>query len=137
MLMAIEKDRRGNIAGNAAIAIVAALLGVAFMGSTLLTPLYVIYEQAFGFSRITLTLIYAVYVVGNLIALLLLGRMSDKIGRRRMTCSPASLACWYRDVCGLARGAFFALVGLCVEINANSMGKAQMADGKIVRHSCR
>src|SRR5205814_2362279 len=50
---------------------------------TLLTPLYLIYKQQFGFSQITLTLIYAVYAVGNLAALLLFGRLSDEIGRRR------------------------------------------------------
>src|SRR5687768_10661423 len=66
----------------AAIAAVATLIGVAFAGSTVITPLYVLFEGAFGFSKITLTLIYAVYVVGNLTALLFFGRLSDQIGRR-------------------------------------------------------
>jgi predicted MFS family arabinose efflux permease len=67
---------------TAAIFSVALLIGVAFAGSTIITPLYVLFEDAFGFSRMTLTLIYAVYVVGNLIALLSFGRLSDQIGRR-------------------------------------------------------
>ena len=62
--------------------IVAAELAVMFAGSTLLTPLYEIYRRTFGFSGLTLTLIYAVYAVGNLGALLLLGRLSDQVGRR-------------------------------------------------------
>jgi MFS family permease len=66
-----------------AIVAVAAMIGVMFAGSTLLTPLYIIYKQKFGFSDITLTLIYAAYVVGNLGALLVFGRLSDQIGRRR------------------------------------------------------
>jgi MFS family permease len=65
-----------------AIMAVAAMIGVMFAGSTLLTPLYIIYKQRFGFSDITLTLIYAAYVVGNLGALLVFGRLSDQIGRR-------------------------------------------------------
>jgi predicted MFS family arabinose efflux permease len=65
-----------------AIVAVGAMIGVLFAGSTLLTPLYIIYKQEFGFSGITLTLIYAAYVVGNLGALLLCGRVSDQIGRR-------------------------------------------------------
>ena len=68
--------------GTSAIWTVAAIVAVLFAGSTLLTPLYVIYKQRFGFSQITLTLIYSVYVVGNLVALLLFGRVSDKLGRR-------------------------------------------------------
>src|SRR5215212_4918557 len=63
---------------------VAGMIAVTFMGSTLVTPLYVLYRQAFGFSAITLTLVYAVYVVGNLAALIFLGRLSDQIGRRRV-----------------------------------------------------
>lgn len=79
------RDRAANEATNrtVAVSIVAAMVGVMFAGSTLLTPLYVIYQQQFGFSQITLTLIYAVYVVGNLAALLVFGRLSDEIGRRR------------------------------------------------------
>src|SRR6266700_1690231 len=57
-------------------------LAVMFAGSTLLTPMYELYRRAFGFSDLTLTLIYSVYAFGNLTALLLLGRLSDQIGRR-------------------------------------------------------
>jgi MFS family permease len=64
---------------------VAALIAVMFVGTTLVTPLYELYRKAFGFSGITLTLIYAVYVVGNLVALMFFGRLSDQIGRRRVT----------------------------------------------------
>ncbi|MER9751265.1 MFS transporter [Mesorhizobium sp. M0140] len=76
-------------AGGDALAIptVAAMIAVLFAGSTVLTPLYIVYKQQFGFSQITLTLIYAVYVVGNLAALVMFGGVSDVVGRR-----PASLA---------------------------------------------
>jgi MFS family permease len=37
----------------------------------------------FDFSQITLTLVYAAYVLGNLAALLFFGRMSDEVGRRK------------------------------------------------------
>jgi MFS family permease len=55
-----------------------------FALTTLPTPLYGDYARAFGFSILTLTLIYAVYVAGTLSTLLLLGRLSDQIGRRRV-----------------------------------------------------
>ncbi|RWN69674.1 MAG: MFS transporter [Mesorhizobium sp.] len=78
----IAMTRDNELGGRAAMAAVAAMIAVLFAGSTVLTPLYVIYKQAFGFSQITLTLVYAVYVVGNLAALLMFGRLSDVIGRR-------------------------------------------------------
>jgi MFS family permease len=62
------------------------------MGSTLVTPLYALYRDAFRFSEITLTLIYAVYVVGNLGALLFFGRLSDQAGRRRVSLPALALA---------------------------------------------
>src|SRR5690348_6728247 len=65
--------------------IVALELGIVFAGSTVPTPLYLFYRHAFGFSEITLTLIYAVYVLGNLCALFFFGRLSDQIGRRTTT----------------------------------------------------
>ena len=69
-----------------AVTAVAAELGIMFIGAILPTPLYPLYREAFGFSGVTLTLIYATYVLGNLTALLLFGRLADQIGRR-----PASL----------------------------------------------
>jgi len=68
--------------GDVELAAVAGKLGVMFVGATLPTPLYPLYREAFGFSAVTLTLIYATYVLGNLAALLFFGRLSDQIGRR-------------------------------------------------------
>jgi MFS family permease len=73
-----------------ALTAVAAMLGIMFVGAILPTPLYPLYRQAFGFSEITLTLIYATYVLGNLTALLFFGRLADQIGRRA-TSLPAVL----------------------------------------------
>jgi MFS family permease len=84
----LARSRSAEFHGAAAIFVVAAMIGVLFAGSTVLTPLYVIYKERFGSSQITVTLIYAVYVIGNLAALMLFGRLSDAIGRRR-TAIPA------------------------------------------------
>ena len=65
-----------------AITAVATQLGIMFIGAILPTPLYPLYREAFGFSGVTLTLIYATYVLGNLTALLFFGRLADQIGRR-------------------------------------------------------
>jgi MFS family permease len=60
-------------------------IGALYVGSTVLTPLYPIYRHVFGISQLTITVIYAVYVVGNLTVLFLFGRLSDQIGRRVTT----------------------------------------------------
>lgn len=56
--------REGELTGRTAILTIAAAVAIFFMGSTLLTPLYVLYGQAYGFSNAVLTLIHAVYSIG-------------------------------------------------------------------------
>jgi predicted MFS family arabinose efflux permease len=53
-----------------------------FTASAIPTPLYPLYQGLFGFSALTLTAIFALYVIGTLCALLLLGNLSDYIGRK-------------------------------------------------------
>lgn len=61
---------------------IAAILGLYLAASAAPTPLYVVYQDEWGFSATTLTLVFAVYVFGLLGALLLFGRLSDHVGRR-------------------------------------------------------
>jgi len=56
------------------------MIGALFAGSTVVTPLYVMYKQQFGFSQISLTLIYAVYVVGNALPVIGIGVISTLAG---------------------------------------------------------
>ncbi|GHJ93860.1 MFS transporter [Streptomyces sp. NE5-10] len=51
-------------------------------GTTLPTPLYPLYQEKFGFSELTVTVVYAVYAFGVIGVLLLAGNASDTIGRR-------------------------------------------------------
>jgi hypothetical protein len=62
----IVRVRKMELRGATAICAVGAMIGVLFAGSTVVTPLYVIYKQQFGFSQISLTLIYAAYVLGSM-----------------------------------------------------------------------
>jgi MFS family permease len=55
---------------------------VVMLGTTLPTPLYPRYEREFGFSPLLITVIYGVYAAGVIAALLLLGGVSDQVGRR-------------------------------------------------------
>jgi MFS family permease len=46
------------------------------------SPLYPVYEAEFGFGSITLTAVFAAYVLALLTSLLTVGRLSDYLGRR-------------------------------------------------------
>jgi len=46
------------------------------------SPLYIVYQQKWGFSAIVLTGVFAVYALGLLIALIVAGSLSDHLGRR-------------------------------------------------------
>lgn len=60
-----------------------ALLFVLFMSaSSAPSPLYVVYQHEWHFSATTLTTVFAVYVVGLIGSLLVLGALSDHVGRR-------------------------------------------------------
>ena len=58
------------------------LLNMAF--SAVPTPLYGLYQQRDHFSGIMVTIVYAVYAVGVIASLFLVGHVSDWVGRRRM-----------------------------------------------------
>lgn len=65
-------------------------IGVAYtmtavaIGLNLLTPLYSIYRVKFAFSALTLTLIFATYIVTIIPAMLIFGPLADAFGRRRI-----------------------------------------------------
>ena len=66
---------------SAAFWLIAYAFAVTMLGTTLPTPLYVIFQGQWHFSTSLITLIFASYAVAVLTALLLAGRSSDQVGR--------------------------------------------------------
>ncbi len=62
------------------------------LGTTLPTPLYVIYQAQWHFSTSLITLIFATYAVGVLAALLFAGPLSDQVGRRPVLAAAIGLS---------------------------------------------
>ncbi|MFX8680920.1 MFS transporter, partial [Acinetobacter baumannii] len=62
--------------------VVAGALTLFLFGASAPTPLYVVYQQRFGFSATTLTAIFAVYALALLVTLIPAGKLSDQVGRR-------------------------------------------------------
>jgi MFS family permease len=98
-------DRRAGFAA------VAYAFAVTMLGTTLPTPLYGIYQQDYGFSELTITVIFATYAAGVIAALLLFGRLSDQIGRRRVLLPGLALSALSAVVFLLAHGVDLVLVG--------------------------
>ncbi|HEY4624668.1 MAG TPA: MFS transporter [Blastococcus sp.] len=61
---------------------IAALLVLVLAASGVPSPLYRVYQERFGFSSGVLTTVFAVYAFALLVALLVVGALSDHVGRR-------------------------------------------------------
>src|ERR1700748_3526522 len=75
---------RRRIGGTPALVLLSSLIVSLLAASSAPTPLYAIYQQHWGFSPITPTIVYGVYALTVLASLLTLGRLSDYVGRRRV-----------------------------------------------------
>ena len=64
------------------VVIAALAFSVNMMGMTLPAPLYPIYQTRFGFSDLSITVIFAIYAIGVIGTLLSTGPWSDQLGRR-------------------------------------------------------
>ncbi|MEV6671037.1 MFS transporter [Streptomyces sp. NPDC051162] len=60
----------------------AGVFAVGMAGTTLPTPLYGLYRERIGFSELMVTVVFAVYALGVIAALLVAGDFSDVLGRR-------------------------------------------------------
>ena len=75
--------REGRRLSSAAAFYLQASVTMSFLaGSSAPTPLYPIYQAAWGFSSVTVTVVFGIYALAVLGALLVVGRLSDHIGRR-------------------------------------------------------
>ncbi|GAA2574159.1 MFS transporter [Pseudonocardia hydrocarbonoxydans] len=72
--------------------LVAGAFLVTTLGATLPTPLYPIYQRELGLDGLMVTVVFATYAVGVLAALLLFGRLSDRIGRKPVLLPGLALA---------------------------------------------
>lgn len=77
-----QPSSRGVLPRPAAFWLVAVTTAALLAASSAPSPLYPVLQAEFGFSAITLTVIFAVYVLAVLGSLLTVGRLSDVIGRR-------------------------------------------------------
>jgi MFS family permease len=75
-------DHSRYLSRNAAFYLLASITMSFLAGSSAPTPLYALYQAQWGFSPITVTVIFGIYAIAVLLALLFAGRLSDHLGRR-------------------------------------------------------
>jgi MFS family permease len=83
--------RSRRLSHPVAFAAIAAIFVTFAAASAAPSPLYVVYQHLWGFSAVTLTVIFAVYVAGLLASLLILGALSDHVGRRPVLAAAIAL----------------------------------------------
>ena len=71
-----------RLSGRPAVFVLAWLIVVLLASSAAPTPLYAIYQARWHFTPITTTVVFGVYALAVLAALLTLGKLSDHVGRR-------------------------------------------------------
>jgi predicted MFS family arabinose efflux permease len=93
-----------------------ASITVSFLaGSSAPTPLYPLYQRAWGFSPITITIVFGVYALAVLGALLFAGRLSDHIGRRPVLIASTLAQAVAMIVLGTADGVAGLVIGRVIQ----------------------
>jgi predicted MFS family arabinose efflux permease len=83
--------RPGRLSPASAFVAASAIVVLFAAAASAPTPLYVVYQKEWGFSATTLTVIFAVYVVGLIGSLLVVGALSDHVGRRPVLAAAIAL----------------------------------------------
>jgi predicted MFS family arabinose efflux permease len=77
-----SRSRTRTLSPTVAFGLLTSILVVLLASSSAPTPLYASYQAQWGFSAITITVIFGVYAVAVLLSLLVFGALSDHVGRR-------------------------------------------------------
>ncbi|MGI8333771.1 MFS transporter [Actinomadura scrupuli] len=83
--------RTGRLSRPVAFAAITAIFMLFTAASSAPSPLYVVYQQQWHFSATTLTIVFAVYVLGLIGSLVVLGALSDHVGRRPVLAAAIAL----------------------------------------------
>jgi MFS family permease len=88
---------------------------VLIVGTSLPTPLYLLYERAFGMSPLDVTLLVAVYAAAVIVALLICGPLSDALGYRLVLTCGLVVAAGAAALLAAASGALWLVAGRAVQ----------------------
>ena len=89
--MPTDPARAIRLPDSVALLLLASIILAFLAGSSAPTPLYSVYQAEWGFSPITTTIVFGVYALAVLAALLTVGALSDYLGDAPF--------CWRRSAC--------------------------------------
>lgn len=110
------RGRRG------AVGLITATLVTAIASATTPTPLYRLYQDAWGFSPVVLTVVFGAYALALLVALLAVGTLSDRVGRRPVILVALALLAVSAVLFWLAGSTLVLLVARIVQGAATGIG---------------
>jgi len=88
---AVTAGPAGRLSRPAAFGAITAIFVLFAAASSAPSPLYVVYQQQWGFSATTLTVVFAVYVLALIGSLVVVGALSDHVGRRPVLAAAIAL----------------------------------------------
>jgi predicted MFS family arabinose efflux permease len=102
--------------------IAAAALAILLAGTFMPTPLYELYRRVWGLTPAEISLVFAVYAGSLIPALLFLGGVSDRIGRRRTLLLASALMAFAALVLAFATGLWWLVAARLVQGVAMGIG---------------
>jgi MFS family permease len=104
-------ERHHPVPHRLAYRVLAGVFTVGILGTMLPTPLYVLWQAQYRFPAVLITVLFAFFTVGLVLALLCLGRLSDHFGRRLVLLGALGVACVSTVLFILAQQVVFLLAG--------------------------
>src|SRR5579871_5640359 len=126
--------RASRLSGSFAFSLQVSLLVFFLAGSSAPTPLYALYEARWGFSPMTVTVVFGVYALAVLGALLTVGSLSDYVGRRPVLLVATALQAATMLIFATASGESALLVARVVQGLATGAAMGALGAGLLALH---
>ena len=118
-----------RLSPRAAFALQASIILFFLAGSSAPTPLYALYQAQWGWSPVTVTVIFGIYALAVLVTLLIVGSLSDHVGRRPVLLIAAVLQAIAMGVFATAGGAGALIAARIVQGLATGAAAAAVGAG--------
>jgi predicted MFS family arabinose efflux permease len=131
----IRVERR--LSSGVAFGLLTSILVSLLASSSAPTPLYATYQAHWGFSDVTVTVIFGVYAVAVLASLLVFGSLSDHVGRRPMLLGALVIQAGVMVLFATASGLTVLLVARVVQGLATGAALGAIGAGLVDLHPAR